>query len=370
MRTRVIHILNFLVCMALLLTAPLFMVSAEEKSIDIAQVAEIRLVEEKCIFNGLEQIPEVEVYIPDEEESQKILLKQGEDYLITAEDNKDAGTATYTIEGIEKYNGTIEGTFEIVPVDVSEVTVKDNLGTRVLEYNGKERVRPVSLYVGTTKLNPGDDYIVNYENNTNVGMATMMISSDNFNGVIEKKYQIAKKNLKDIDLDITVNKDNSVIVTGVNPEAGQGVREGKDFITTVKKDKSGYLIITIRAKEINYTGTVVKKVKANPEPVTVNPLEKKIKASQVKRVKAVKSKKKITLKWKKMKSVQGYVIRYGLKSNMKHVTVKKVKKNVNRYTLKKLQLAACYYVQVRGYKKIGKKYCYSKWSSKKKIKLS
>lgn len=86
--------------------------------------------------------------------------------------------------------------------------------------------------------------------------------------------------------------------------------------------------------------------------------------------------KKITVKWKAVTSpyralyVDGYQVRYSTKSSMsgaKKVTVKGYKKASR--TIKKLKSGRYYYVQVRTYAKMGGKTFYSKWSTKKKVRV-
>lgn len=77
-----------------------------------------------------------------------------------------------------------------------------------------------------------------------------------------------------------------------------------------------------------------------------------------------------TVTWARQKSGNvGYQVRYGLKKSMKGSKVKTVKKNATtKLTVKKLKFNKTYYVQVRTYKKIGKKPYYSAWSAKKAVK--
>ena len=97
------------------------------------------------------------------------------------------------------------------------------------------------------------------------------------------------------------------------------------------------------------------------QTVTVKVVPKTLKAPKVK-----KDKKSILkVSWKKDKKVSGYQVRYSLKSNMKKAkTVKVSKASAGSAKLKKLQSGKKYYVQVRAYKKTGKKTLYGKWSKK------
>ena len=103
--------------------------------------------------------------------------------------------------------------------------------------------------------------------------------------------------------------------------------------------------------------TAGKDVKARIKPVTI----KKPKAA----------KKAFTAKWKQIPKIyaDGYQIRYSLKSNFKKAKTVKVKKAAaSSKKISKLKPKKKYYVQVRVYKKVNDRNCYSKWSKKKPVK--
>lgn len=98
--------------------------------------------------------------------------------------------------------------------------------------------------------------------------------------------------------------------------------------------------------------------------------EKTIKAltpqkTTLKKLKA--SKKAFTVLWTK-KAYSGYQIRYSLKSSMKSATYKNVSASKTSLKVKKLKTRKKYYVQIRTYKTVDGKKCYSTWSSAKKVK--
>ena len=78
----------------------------------------------------------------------------------------------------------------------------------------------------------------------------------------------------------------------------------------------------------------------------------------------------LTVRWKPGRGIDGYQIRYSSKRSMKgskNVFVKGAKKK--QHTIKKLQKGRKYYVQVRGYKKIGRaKTYYGEWGKQKSAK--
>lgn len=92
----------------------------------------------------------------------------------------------------------------------------------------------------------------------------------------------------------------------------------------------------------------------------------KIVPGKTKITKAKGTKKKIKIKYKKVKGAGGYEVQWAKKKSFKGKKVKKTKKL--KYTIKrKDKKRKKYYVRVRAYKKVGKKYYYGKFSKKKKV---
>ena len=96
-----------------------------------------------------------------------------------------------------------------------------------------------------------------------------------------------------------------------------------------------------------------------------NTYKMKIIPAKTKITKKKATKKKITLKLKKVKGATGYQVMYSLKKNFKG------KKNINtkkRTVVIKRKKSGKYYVKVRAYKKIGKKYVYGNYTKRITIK--
>ena len=97
---------------------------------------------------------------------------------------------------------------------------------------------------------------------------------------------------------------------------------------------------------------------AKPKPVSISKLQSK-------------SRRKLTVKWKKRSGVSGYQLQYAL--NKKFTKGKKTKK-VSGYkktslTLKKLKSRKTYFVRIRTYKKVNGKIYYSSWSKARKVRV-
>ena len=88
-------------------------------------------------------------------------------------------------------------------------------------------------------------------------------------------------------------------------------------------------------------------------------------------LKSAKSKKakQATIRWAKAKNVDGYVVEYSAKANMKSAKKKNVKASTTSLTVKNLKKGKKYYVRVRGYKVIDGQKVYTQYSAKKAVKI-
>ena len=123
-----------------------------------------------------------------------VTLKQGRDYSLSYKNNVNFGTAEMTITGIGNYKGERRFTFKIKILPISNASVS---GIEDLVYTGGPVVQsPSSLTVklDNDKLVNGKDYRVTYQNNYNVGTATMIIIGiGSYNGSITKTFSINPK---------------------------------------------------------------------------------------------------------------------------------------------------------------------------------
>ena len=122
--------------------------------------------------------------------------------------------------------------------------------------------------------------------------------------------------------------------------------------------KPGYLTLTVKFKG-NYSGTAIIKLTIKPKKETLSSLKST-------------KKKKMTVKWKKDKTVTGYQIQYSTskkyaKKSTKTVTISK--KSTTSKTISKLKSKKKYYVRIRAYKKSSGKKIYGAWSKTKTVKV-
>ncbi|MCR5208039.1 MAG: fibronectin type III domain-containing protein [Eubacterium sp.] len=122
------------------------------------------------------------------------------------------------------------------------------------------------------------------------------------------------------------------------------------------------------AEEVSFPdGDVTESTSKTAAPQTTSKPVKK--PARVKLKKLVRGRKKITVKWKKVKGAKGYQIQYTLKKGFKGK--KKsiyVKNKTLKRTVKKLKAKRKYYVRVRAYKLSNGKKIYGKWSKVRAIK--
>ena len=151
-----------------------------------------------------------------------------------------------------------------------------------------------------------------------------------------------------------------IITPAVTVKAGKETvpAEGYD-ISYMDNKRLGVATVTVTGKG-DYSGSVSKTFKIIPKGTSIRKVTRKSKTS-------------VRLRWErqaeKMPSsrVTGYQIRYSTNSSMKgakKVNVAGYKKTAG--TIKGLKKNKKYYFQIRTYKKMGKRYCFSKWSGKVK----
>lgn len=107
-------------------------------------------------------------------------------------------------------------------------------------------------------------------------------------------------------------------------------------------------------------GTVIKAQKT---------IAKIAKPKATKLTKVTKGKKKVTVKFKKIKNVSGYELCIARNSKMnKNMKKYKIKSSKTSYTVKKLKAKTNYWVRIRTYKKVSNTTAYSNWSKSVKVK--
>ncbi len=183
-------------------------------------------------------------------------LKNGTHYTVSYKNNVYPGTGTITIKGKGNYNGTKVLTYTINPRSINSVTIK---GFADKAYTGGVRKQSLTLTYNKKTLKEGKDYILTYENNVEIGTATVKITGKgNFTGEKILTYKINRRSISSV----TFNKIKSYAYTGkaITPsiKATYGsytLIKDKDYtISYSKNTKPGTATITITGIG-NFTGT-------------------------------------------------------------------------------------------------------------------
>lgn len=237
------------------------------------------------------------------------VLELDKDYTCEYLNNVNAGTATIRLTGIGLYEGVLEGTFEIAPMEITE----DMVDFAEVQASYEETGLEITPVVTVKDLVANEAYTVTYENNVAPGTATIVIEGKgNYTGKITKEFTITKK----------------PDPTTVAPE------------TTVKPT--------------NKTDGSTAKV----------PATKVTKASKK------KSAKKLSVTLKAVNGASKYQIQVSAAKTFKKVlvnkTVSKVKATVSS---KKIKKAKKLFVRARAIKVVNGKKVYSDWSKAKKVKI-
>ncbi|MDD5950137.1 MAG: fibronectin type III domain-containing protein [Lachnospiraceae bacterium] len=142
----------------------------------------------------------------------------------------------------------------------------------------------------------------------------------------------------------------------VKDSTGKTLVNNTDYIVNYASGckNVGTYKVTIEFKG-NYTGTIVKTFKINPENTKISKIGEKSKG--------------FTVKWKKQATqTTGYQIQYSTSSKFKGAKTATVSKNkTTNKTISKLKAKKKYYVRIRTYRKIGSTKYYSSWSKAKTV---
>ena len=124
-------------------------------------------------------------------------LQMGTDYLITYENNINAGTASYTISGIGNFTGTLEGTFEISSMSIDNLTFEE-IESQV--YTGSALNPDVVIKNGEIALELGTDYEVICEDAIAAGTHQVTVNGKgNYSGTKTLEFVISAKDISDLE---------------------------------------------------------------------------------------------------------------------------------------------------------------------------
>ncbi len=253
------------------------------------------------------------------------------------------------------------------PIDIASDAIKKDTSNfvKTMYYEPRERINNIIFYNGDIRLSSVKDYKVEYENNQEPGTAKVIYTGvGDYTGTYTATFTIVKMPIENITTKASYNDKKQLEVSANS--GSEDLVLGTDYTYKAVTDVDGNVTVTFYGKGSRYTGTCQKIIKAknNPYPAARSYL-KDVVVTKCKNVKG----KKIQLKWKKIKKIAGYQIKYSKKSSFAAAKKVTVGKKVKKYTTKKLKKKKNYYVKMRCYIIYNNKKYYGNWTKKYKIKI-
>ena len=144
-----------------------------------------------CVYDGQLQSPDIVVKYGDR------VLTLGTDYVVRYSENVDAGVGTVAVYGIENYDGVCHGTFNILKkeltADMIQAVADQSYTGQAIEPAVVVKDAAILVDGQVYILEPGHDYTVTYENNVEVGTATVIVTAwadGNYRGEVKATFNI------------------------------------------------------------------------------------------------------------------------------------------------------------------------------------
>lgn len=205
------------------------------------------------VYDGKAKLPSVTV----KDRRTKEELVRDTDYVLSYQDNIEAGNAAVLISGRGNYSGTIALSFVIEKAELSSVTLKEE----ELIYSGSAQKATVSLVKAGDLEVPSSDYLVSGNTAEAAGSYTLTVTArpdSSYKGTVTAGYRILPGNAEDVTV---LFDDSDYIYDGTQkkpvPVLVQGNRilsEGSDYTVRYGENKEaghGQIIIMLAG---NYEG--------------------------------------------------------------------------------------------------------------------
>jgi hypothetical protein len=253
---------------------------------------------------------------------------------------------------------TTEAVQEQKSISECEIT-----GVEKKTYCGTTAKQTLEVKDGETVLQENVDYTLSYTNAVNVGTATVTVEGiGNYKGTVSFEYQIEKKKIK---AKVVLKKKNYLYKKKGKVKPVVVVKDGKTVIP-----KSNYKVTYPKTKGIG-TYTVKVKLKGNYSgtgTAKFNIVPYNTKISRLTGFKGGFSVLWAGLIGEKFNEMTGYEVAYSTDKSFKKKKTKKCSKSFRLMDIRKLKSKKVYYVKIRTFKMVGKKFVYSTWSAKKTVK--
>lgn len=215
-----------------------------------------------CIYNGTKFSQSTGADVVIQDASTGNVLQEGTDYTLKYSNNKNVGTANVVVTGKGGYSGTKTIKFKIAGKPIGNGLAYENyqlvIGsseTAEYTYSGKAIAPAIKLYEGNILLKKNTHYTLKYLNNTNAGIATVIVTGKgNYAGTIRQNFTIQPKEKADA---------KSIKVSSIPTQK----YTGKTIVPTVKVVVDGktlekgkdYTVSVINSTRLTYTDAGVRK---------------------------------------------------------------------------------------------------------------
>ncbi|MBP5773609.1 MAG: hypothetical protein J6W35_06020 [Eubacterium sp.] len=254
---------------------------------------------------------------------------------------------------------------ELIDIGSNEIRKDMTNYVKTMYYEPRDRVNNISFYNGDYRLSSIKDYTVEYKNNMLPGTATITYTGVGaYTGTYSATFTITKMPIANITTKASFNEKKVLMVSANN--GSEDLVYNTDYYVTQVTDVDGNVTVKFYGKGARYTGTCTKTIKAknNPNPAARSYL-KDVVITKAKNIKG----KKVELKWKKIKKIAGYQLRYSKKKSFASAKKVTLGSKDKKYKTKKLKKKKNYYFKMRCYIiHNGKKY-YGDWTNTIKIKI-
>lgn len=288
-------------------------------------------------------------------------LVPGTEYTVSYSNNVNAGTATITVTGVGKYSGKQTANFIIEPKSIQSCDTTD---VQDRTYTGDAYTPDVTVSDGGKVLTKGVDYTVTYTNNTNPGMASILIqgTSSNYSGTKIVSFKISAVAVKGLKASNVKYNSLKLKWTKQGYADGYQICDSKSkVIKTVKTNSATISGLTagktykykVRSYIRNADGT-----KSYGAFSSVLNATTKLRTPTVKVVSNAKGQARIS--WSKVSGASGYEIYYKKSSGAKYKKLKTVNSpNIRVCTVRGMKSGDRAYFRIRAFRKNGSKKVYS-----------
>lgn len=306
-------------------------------------------------------------------ESGNTVLTEGTDYTVSYRNNVDVGIADIIVTGIGKYDGTQTVNFVIEARNIESCDVSD---VEDKTYTGNAYTPSITVSDSGTVLTNGVDYTVTYKNNTNPGIATIVIEpvNKNYAGTKTINFRIAGVAVEGVKASSIKHSSMSLSWARQSYASGYQICNAQSrVVETVTSNKNS-------AKLKGLSGGTTYKYKVRSyiqnkdgsrsygEFSSLISATTKLKTPSVKL--SAKKAGQARVEWKAVSGASGYEVYYKGSKNGSFRKVKSINKaNVRVCNIKGLKKNQKCYVRVRAFKRQGSNKIYSAKSKAKNVKI-